>query len=126
MNVPQELRYTKEHEWVRIEGNRAVIGITDYAQSELGDVVFVEMPEIGKQVQVNGILTTIESVKAVSDIYAPVTGTVVEVNDTLADKPELVNEAPYGEGWIVVIEMDRSDTVLLDAAQYRALLGEGA
>ncbi|MBP1763943.1 MAG: gcvH 3 [Firmicutes bacterium] len=100
MNIPDNLRYTKDHEWVRIEGNKAVVGITDFAQNELGDVVFVELPAIGKKLAAHGNLAVIESVKAVSDIFAPVAGTVSKVNEVLTDSPETVNQDPYGGGWI--------------------------
>jgi len=126
MNIPQQLRYSKEHEWVRVEGNRATIGITDFAQKELGDIVFVELPEIGKTVSANDGLSVVESVKAVSDVYSPLSGTVVEVNEALADSPELVNQDPYGQGWIAVIELADPGEYeqLLDAQAYRQLLEE--
>lgn len=124
MNVPDELRYTKDHEWVRLEGDRARIGITDYAQDALGDVVFVQVPEVGSAVTLGESFSEVESTKSVSDIYAPVAGTVVEVNTELADAPQRLNDDPYGEGWIAVIEMSDSEQVsaLLDAAAYRALI----
>lgn len=125
MNILENLRYTKDHEWVRIEGTQAVVGISDYAQAELGDVVFVELPPIGKDTKAHSALTTIESVKAVSDIFAPLTGKVVKVNEQLNDSPELVNQDPYGAGWIFVIEIVNpvEATQLLDPEQYKALLG---
>lgn len=113
MNFPKELRYSREHEWVRVEGNRATIGITDFAQSQLGDVVFVEIPTVGAIVPIGKAFSVVESVKAVSDIYAPVSGTVVEVNEELADTPETINSDPYGQGWIAVIEL--SNPAELDA-----------
>jgi glycine cleavage system H protein len=121
MEFPEGLKYSKEHEWVRSEGNRVVVGITDFAQDELGDVVFVELPEVGTVVEAGGTFGVIESVKAVSDLYAPVSGTIVEVNPQLADHPELVNESPYGEGWMIVIEASNPDELqqLLSAEAYQ-------
>lgn len=123
MNFPNELKYTKDHEWVRLEGSRAVVGITAFAQSELGDIVFIEVPPVGKKISIHSNLSVVESVKAVSDIYAPQTGTVVAINEQLADQPELVNQDPYGEGWIAVLELENSEelTQLLDVEQYQAL-----
>jgi len=127
MNIPKELKYSKDHEWVRIEGNKATIGITDYAQSQLGDVVFVELPEIGAEVSAGAGFSVVESVKAVSDIYAPVSGTVVEINEALADAPEIVNQDPYGEGWIAVLEISDETELgeLLDSEAYEKMLAEG-
>src|SRR5207248_140913 len=124
MNVPDDLRYSKDHEWVRLEDGRVRIGITDYAQDALGDVVFVQIPEIGSRVVAGDSFSEVESTKSVSDIYAPVSGAVVEVNHELADAPQRVNEDPYGEGWLVVIEPDDAGQVdeLLDAGAYRALI----
>jgi glycine cleavage system H protein len=126
MNLPEELRYSREHEWVRVEGTRAVVGITDYAQDALGDVVYVQLPDAGLQVIANASIAEIESTKSVSEVYAPVTGTVVEVNGTLDDQPEQVNSDPYGAGWIFVVELAEPGEVdgLLDAAAYRAFLEE--
>ena len=126
MEYPEELRYSKEHEWVRVEGNRAIVGITDYAQDALGDVVFVQLPDAGLQVIANASISEIESTKSVSEVYAPVTGTVVEVNATLDDAPEQLNSDPYGAGWIFVVELADPAEVngLLDAAAYRAFLEE--
>ena len=126
MNFPEELRYSKEHEWVRVEGTRAVIGITDYAQDALGDVVYVQLPDAGLQVIANASIAEIESTKSVSEVYAPVTGTVVEVNGSLEDQPEQVNSDPYGAGWIFAVELAEPSEVdaLLDAAAYRAFLDE--
>jgi glycine cleavage system H protein len=124
MNVPEDLRYTSDHEWVRVEGDRVRIGITDYAQDALGDVVFVQVPDVGTAVAAGDSFSEVESTKSVSDIYAPVKGTIVEVNAELADAPQRVNEDPYGEGWLCVIEpsdLSALDT-LLDAAAYRALV----
>lgn len=122
MEFPEELRYTKEHEWVREEGNgRVRVGITDYAQDALGDVVYVDVPELGTQVTANQPFGEVESTKSVSDVYAPVSGTVAERNPLLEDRPELVNEAPYGDGWLCVLEV--ADLVqledLLDATAYQ-------
>jgi len=103
--IPDNLRYTKDHEWIRIDGKRAVIGITDFAQSELTDVVYVEPPKVGKVVKAGEVLGTVESVKAVSEIFAPLSGKVVEVNKALEDAPEVVNQDPYGKGWMVVLEV---------------------
>jgi glycine cleavage system H protein len=124
MNVPDDLRYTSDHEWVRLEGGRIRIGITDYAQDALGDVVFVQLPEPGAKVEAGGSFSEVESTKSVSDIYAPVAGTVVEVNSELADAPQRLNEDPYGEGWICLIEPADAGAVdgLLDAAAYQALI----
>ena len=124
-NVPEDLRYTSDHEWVRTEdGGRIRIGITDYAQDALGDVVFVQLPEPGAKVEAGGSFSEVESTKSVSDIYAPVAGTVVEVNSELADAPQRLNEDPYGEGWICTIEPADAAAVdaLLDAAGYQALI----
>ena len=124
-NVPEDLRYTSDHEWVRKEeGGRIRIGITDYAQDALGDVVFVQLPEPGAKVDAGGSFSEVESTKSVSDIYAPVAGTVVEVNNELADAPQRLNEDPYGEGWICTIEPTDAAAVeaLLDAAAYGDLI----
>jgi glycine cleavage system H protein len=124
MNVPDGLRYSRDHEWVLVEDGRARVGITDYAQDALGDVVFVELPELGAAVKAHERVSEVESTKSVSDIFAPVSGTVAEVNGELADGPERLNEDPYGEGWICIIEMsDEAELAdLLDAAGYRALI----
>ncbi len=126
MEFPVNLRYTKEHEWARQEGNRVVVGITDYAQKELGDVVFVELPEVGTTVEAMGTFGVVESVKAVSDLYAPVSGTIVEANIILEDQPELVNASPYGQGWMVVIEAVHVEELqqLLTAAEYQAYVAQ--
>ena len=124
-NVPEDLRYTSDHEWVRQEdGGRIRIGITDYAQDALGDVVFVQLPEPGAKVEAGGSFSEVESTKSVSDIYAPVAGTVLEVNNELADAPQRLNEDPYGEGWICTIEPSDPAAFdgLLDAAAYQALI----
>jgi glycine cleavage system H protein len=122
MNVPDNLHYTAEHEWIRIEGNIAYVGITDFAQGELGDIVYVDINTIGETVKSGEVFGTIEAVKTVSDLYMPLTGTILELNEQLKDQPELVNTDPYGEGWMVKLELaDNADTAsLLDAAAYRA------
>jgi glycine cleavage system H protein len=124
MAVPDRLRYSTDHEWVSVEGGKARIGITDYAQNALGDVVFVDVPTIGRVVSAGDSMSEVESTKSVSDIYAPVSGTITEVNAALATQPELLNRDPYGEGWICVIDMsDESEyDALLDAAGYSALV----
>jgi glycine cleavage system H protein len=126
MQYPEELRYSREHEWVRVEGSRAVIGITDYAQDALGDVVYVQLPDAGLEVIANASVAEIESTKSVSEVYAPLTGTVVEVNATLEDAPEQLNTDPYGAGWIFAVELTDPASVdgLMDAAAYRAFLEE--
>ena len=124
MNVPDDLRYSSDHEWIRAEDGTIRVGITDYAQDALGDVVYVEVPEVGTKVEANAKVSEVESTKSVSDIFAPVAGTVVEVNADLADAPERLNDDPYGEGWICVIEPDDPTQVdaLLDAQAYSALI----
>jgi len=124
MAYPKEYRYSKEHEWVHMEGSRAKIGITEHAQSELGDVVFVELPALGTKVKKGDTLGTVESVKAVSDIYAPLSGEVVEANEALEEAPETVNNAPHGDGWLVVLEASDPGEVdtLLDAEGYQKLI----
>ena len=126
MNVPDDLRYSADHEWARLEDGRVRIGITDYAQDALGDVVYVEVPDVGTSVAAHDKLSEVESTKSVSDIFAPVAGTVVEVNADLADAPERLNEDPYGEGWICVIEPSTPAEVdgLLSADAYRALIAD--
>lgn len=126
MNFPENLKYTKDHEWVLIEGNIGTVGITDYAQGELGDVVFVELPPVGKAVKQHESFGTIEAVKAVSDLFAPVSGSVVEVNGDLTSTAELVNKDPYGKGWMVKIKLSKPDEVsgLLSAAAYKAQVGK--
>jgi glycine cleavage system H protein len=125
-NTPQELKYSKEHEWVRVDGSKAYIGISDFAQDELGDIVFVELPEAGSTLSVNSTFGTVESVKTVSDLFAPISGKVVEVNGKLEDSPELVNSDPYGDGWMIVVEMSEPSELddLLDAAAYSAHVAE--
>ena len=123
MSVPEELQYTRSHEWVRTEGDTATIGITDHAQDELGDIVFVELPEEGVTFDAGDSFGTVESVKAVSDLYTPVGGEVVEVNEALSDSPEKINEDPYGEGWIVKIQVS-GEGDLLSASDYEQFLEE--
>ena len=127
MQTPNNLKYSKEHEWVRVEGNNVVVGISDYAQSQLGDIVFVELPEIGASVIAGKRFSVVESVKAVSDIFSPVSGKIVAVNEGLNDAPEKINHAPYGEGWIAVIEMSDSNqlTELMDDTAYAAQVAKG-
>jgi|TARA_Y100000991_G_scaffold109997_1_gene82856 glycine cleavage system H protein len=124
--VPEELRYTKEHEWIRVEGDSVVIGVTDYAQNALTDVVWVELPEMGAVVGSMDSFASVESVKSVSEIYAPISGEVIEINDVLEDSPELINEDPYGEGWICKMSIsDNSELAsLLDGTTYRGLIEE--
>ncbi len=125
---PINLKYTKEHEWVKIEGDKAVIGITDHAQHALGDVVFVELPQIGDSIEIGKPFGVVESVKAVSDIYAPVSGKVTSLNEVLLDTPETLNEDAFGKGWIIEIQLDDPSQLdnLWDAAQYEAFLLEEA
>ena len=126
MNIPADLRYTSDHEWVKVEDGGARIGITDYAQDALGDVVYIELPEVGAEIALGASIGEIESTKSVSDIYAPVTGTVAQVNESLDSTPGKVNEDPYGEGWLCVVtvtDMAQLDE-LLDAPAYEALTGE--
>jgi len=122
-NVPPDLRYTREHEWAKVEGDRARIGITAFAQEQLGDVVFVELPKVGAKVTAMKTFGVVESVKAVSDLFAPITGEIVEVNALLPKKPELVNSDPYGQGWMLVIRMSNPKEIdgLMTAADYEKL-----
>lgn len=126
MTNPRDLKYTKEHEWARLEGNRATIGITHYAQEALGDVVFVELPGVGDKITEGEAFGTVESVKSVSDLYAPVSGEVVEVNDNVLDSPETLNTDPYGTAWMIVVEMSDPAEVdkLLSAEEYEEFLAE--
>ncbi len=126
MEFPEDVKYSKEHEWVLVEGNVATVGITDYAQDQLGDIVFVELPAVGDKVSREDAFGVVESVKAVSDIYAPVTGKVLEVNDDLPDNPEILNEDPYGDGWIIKIEMSDPDEIddLLSSTEYEEYVAE--
>ena len=122
MKFPAELRYTKDHEWVKLEGNVATIGITDYAQQELGDIVYVEVETIGKSLKAGDVFGTVEAVKTVSDLFLPVDGTINELNSSLANSPESVNNDPYGEGWMIKMTVGNPDDVaaLMDAAAYEA------
>jgi glycine cleavage system H protein len=124
MQIPDDLRYSTDHEWIRFEDGKARVGITDYAQDALGDVVFVDLPEVGAAASAGQSISEVESTKSVSDIYAPLTGTIAEVNTDLADAPERLNEDPYGEGWIFVLAVDDPSQLdgLLDAAAYRTLV----
>jgi glycine cleavage system H protein len=126
MEFPSDLKYTTEHEWVRVEGKIATIGITDYAQDQLGDIVFVELPEEGEQVVAGDTFGVVESTKSVSDLYAPVSGRVIESNDPLLESPEILNEDPYGEGWMIKVEIkdNKELTKLLSAKDYQDLLKE--
>ena len=126
MEFPEELKYTAEHEWVMVEGDLAVIGITDFAQDSLGDVVFVELPEVGTEVTTGKAFGVVESVKAVSDVYAPVSGTVEESNEELPDAPEILNTSPYGDGWMIKIRMSDPGELdgLMDAVAYQAHIAE--
>jgi glycine cleavage system H protein len=124
MNIPDGLKYTKDHEWVKIEGNTATIGITDFAQGELGDIVYVDISTVGQEVAEHEIFGTVEAVKTVSDLYMPVAGKVLEINPLLDGSPEKVNEDPYGEGWMIKAEVKGSGDSLLTAAQYKELIGK--
>ena len=127
MEFPEDLRYTKEHEWARSEGTRVRVGITDFAQDALGDVVYVDIPETGATVRSDTPFGEVESTKSVSDVYSPVTGTIVERNPLLDDRPELVNEQPYGDGWLIVVEVEDPGQVegLMDAPSYRSFVEDG-
>lgn len=122
--VPDDLRYTKEHEWARVEADRIVVGITDYAQDQLGDVVFVGLPEAGAKVSAGEPLGEVESTKSVSDVYSPVSGSILESNPEVDANPELINSDPYGRGWLVAIAPEGDEPALLTAAEYRALISD--
>jgi len=124
MNIPEELKYTEEHEWVRIEDNIAVVGITDFAQGELGDIVYLEIDTLDSQIDSNQVFGTVEAVKTVSDLFMPIAGRVIEVNPSLEDKPELVNDDPYGEGWIIKIDIAEQTQIdsLLSPSDYKNLI----
>lgn len=126
MSTPKELRYSEEHEWVKTEGEKVRVGITDFAQSELGDIVFVELPEVGDEITVNEPFGSVESVKTVSELYAPISGKVVEVNEELNDNPEFVNESPYEKAWMVVVELSDSSELdkLMTSEQYEEMVNE--
>lgn len=121
LDFPKELCYSKDHEWGKVEGNIVIVGITDYAQDALGDIVFLELPPVGTETQAHVPFATIESVKSVSDVYSPVTGKITEVNDAVTDAPEVINQDPYGEGWMVKIEMNNPDEIkdLISAEEYQ-------
>ena len=126
MAVPSELKYSKEHEWVKVEGNIATIGITDFAQNELGDIVFVELPEVDDEVSEGETFGSVESVKTVSELYSPVSGKIIEINEELEDEPEAVNESPYEKAWMVKVELsdDSELDALMDANGYQEMIGE--
>lgn len=126
MSIPNELRYSKEHEWVKVEGEKVRIGITDFAQSELGDIVFVELPEVGDEISLDQPFGSVESVKTVSELYAPVSGKVVEINEELNDSPEFVNESPYEKAWMITVELSDSNEVekLMTPEQYEEMIKE--
>jgi len=125
MEIKPELKYTKDHEWVRVDGNQATVGITDYAQGELGDIVYVEIEALGEELQKEEIFGSVEAVKTVSDLFLPISGTITEMNDGLEDNPELINEDPYGKGWIIKMKIQNLDELveLLDSESYKELIG---
>lgn len=124
MKVPDDLLYTKEHEWVKVEGDVATVGITDYAQDQLGDIIYVELPEVGRKVKQMEAVATVEAVKTAADVYSPVSGEVIEINAKLSEKPELLNEDPYGEGWMFKLRMENPEELktLLSPEEYRKLI----
>ncbi len=124
MNIPDSLHYTKDHEWIKIEGNLATVGITEFAQGELGDIVYVDITSLGKTVAQHEVFGTVEAVKTVSDLYMPIAGKVVEVNKGLESSPEKVNQDPYGDGWMIKVELSGKAEGLLTAAQYKELIGK--
>ena len=124
MNIPEGLKYTKDHEWIKIEGTTATIGITDFAQSELGDIVYIDITTVGETVNEHAIFGTVEAVKTVSDLFMPVTGKVLELNPALDANPEKVNEDPYGDGWMIKVQLSGATDGLLSAAQYKELIGK--
>ena len=125
MNIPEELRYTEEHEWVKLNGNVATVGITDFAQSELGDIVYLEIDTLDSEINSNDVFGTVEAVKTVSDLFMPVNGKVIEVNSSLEDNPEVVNDDPYGDGWIIKIEVSNPSDIdaLMSSEEYKNLIG---
>ena len=125
MNIPEELRYTEEHEWVKLDGNVATVGITDFAQSELGDIVYLEIDTLDTEINSNDVFGTVEAVKTVSDLFMPVNGKVIEVNSSLEDNPEVVNDDPYGDGWIIKIEVSNPSDIdtLMSSEEYKNLIG---
>ncbi len=126
MNIPQELKYTKDHEWIKVNGNTALVGITDFAQSELGDIVYVEIETEGEKLDQGDVFGTVEAVKTVSDLFMPIAGKVIEINENLESEPEIVNADPYGKGWIIKIEIAESTdlTGTLSAEEYQELIAE--
>ncbi len=124
MNIPEELKYTEEHEWIKIDGNTATIGITDFAQGELGDIVYIDIDSIGNEIDGSEIFGTVEAVKTVSDLFMPIKGKVLEINSNIESTPEIVNEDPYGKGWIIKIEISEDEEIsnLLSAEEYRNLI----
>jgi len=124
MNVPENLKYSKEHEWIKVEGDSAIVGITDFAQSELGDIVFVEIDTVGDSIDADEVFGTIEAVKTVSDLFMPASGEVLELNEKLEDEPELVNTDPYGDGWLVKVKLSDASQLdnLMDAAAYKEMI----
>ena len=126
MEIKPELKYTKDHEWVQVDGNQAVVGITDYAQGELGDIVYVEIETLDEDLQKEDVFGSVEAVKTVSDLFLPVSGKIIELNEELEDNPELINEDPYQKGWIIKMEISNPDELneLLDSESYAALIGE--
>jgi len=125
MNFPADLRYTKDHEWIRLEGDTATVGITEFAQRELGDIVYVEVETIGKQLEAGAVFGTVEAVKTVSDLYLPISGTITELNPALANAPELINNDPYGDGWMVKMKISNVEDIktLIDAKGYEQIVG---
>ncbi|MGE5894620.1 MAG: glycine cleavage system protein GcvH [bacterium] len=128
MNFPEELKYHKEHTWAKIKGNKAIIGITDHAQDSLGDIVYIDLPEVDSEIEANSEFSEIESTKATSSVIAPVSGTIIEVNDKLEESPEIINEDPYGKGWIITVEMSDPSELenLLDSSEYEKYVEEEA
>lgn len=124
MNIPDGLKYTKDHEWVKIEGDTATIGITDFAQGELGDIVYVDISSVGQEIKAHEVFGTVEAVKTVSDLYMPLTGKILSLNPILDKSPEKVNEDPYGDGWMIKVEVKENVTDLLTASQYKELIGK--
>jgi glycine cleavage system H protein len=124
MNIPETLKYTKDHEWIKIDGNFALIGITDFAQGELGDIVYLDINSVGEEIKEHEVFGTVEAVKTVSDLFMPVTGKVLEVNPLLESNPEKVNSDPYGDGWMIKVEVKGNTNGLLSASQYKELIGK--
>jgi glycine cleavage system H protein len=124
MSIPKELRYSEDHEWIKMEGNKVRIGITEFAQSELGDIVFMELPEVGDEITLGESFGSVESVKTVSELYSPINGKIVEINEELGDEPQFVNESPYEKGWMIVVELSDDSQIdnLLSAEKYEAMI----